>query len=89
MMNGPLVAKATQVAVGATLSAVAEAPFLDTAGRVETLFLAALGRRPKPDESARMVAYVESRVAATGRGPTALSDVFWALLNSPEFVVNH
>jgi hypothetical protein len=88
LMNGRLVAGATHVEGGATLSAVAEAPYLDMAGRVETLFLATLSRRPKPEEAARLIAYVENG------GPTkdhrkALSDVFWALLNSPEFLLNH
>lgn len=88
LMNGQLVAGATGIESGATLSAVAEAPFLRTSGRVETLFLATLGRRPGPEEAARMVAYVESG-GATGDQRKALSDVFWALLNSPEFVLNH
>jgi hypothetical protein len=88
LMNGRLVAGATHVEGGATLSAVAEAPFLDTAGRVETLFLATLSRRPRPEEAARMVAYVESG-GPTGDRRKALSDVFWALLNSPEFLLNH
>jgi hypothetical protein len=88
LMNGPLVVGATRSETGATLIAIAEAPFLDTAGRVETLFLATLSRRPKPAESARLVAYVDSRTQSGDRWK-ALSDVFWALLNSPEFVLNH
>jgi hypothetical protein len=88
LMNGQLVAGATQIEGGATLSAVAEAPFLDTSGRIEALFLATLGRRPKPAESDRLVAYVEGRTQS-GDQRKALSDVFWALLNSPEFVLNH
>jgi len=88
LMNGRLVAGATQVEGGATLSAVAEAPFLDTAGRVETLFLSTLSRRPRPEESSRMAAYVESG-GPTGDRRKAISDVFWALLNSPEFLLNH
>jgi hypothetical protein len=88
LMNGRVVAGATHLERGATLSAVAEAPFLDTAGRVEALFLATVSRRPKPEEAARMAAYVE-RGGATGDRRKALADVFWALLNSPEFLLNH
>jgi hypothetical protein len=71
-----------------TLAGVADAPFLDTAGRVETLFLATLSRPPRPQETERFVKYVE------GGGPQkdrkkALADVFWALLNSSEFILNH
>lgn len=84
LMNGAFVAGATDLAQGETLGAVADAPFLDDQGRVETLFLAALSRRPRPEESARLVAYVASR----GSRP-ALADIFWALLNSAEFKLNH
>jgi hypothetical protein len=85
LMNGRLVAGATHVERGRMLSAVAEAPFLDPAGRIETLFLATLSRRPTPEEAAQMMAHLEG--AADQR--KALSDVFWALLNSPEFLLNH
>jgi hypothetical protein len=88
LMNGRLVAGATHLENGATLSAIAEAPFLDTAGRVETLFLATLSRRPEPEEAATMIAHVEGGGTNGGRRK-ALSDVFWALLNSPEFLLNH
>jgi hypothetical protein len=84
IMNGTLVATATSLERGETIVAVADAPFLDTRGRVETLFLAALARRPRPEESARLVAYVEAREPRA-----ALADVFWALLNSAEFKLDH
>ncbi len=71
-----------------TLAAVAGAPFLDTRGRVETLYLAALGRKPTDAESAKLVAYVE-KGGPSGDPNLALADVFWALLNSSEFVFNH
>jgi hypothetical protein len=87
LMNGRLVAAGTQVENGRMLTAVAEAPFLDPAGRVEALFLATLTRRPRPEEAASMIAYLEHVPAADQR--RALSDVFWALLNSPEFLLNH
>jgi hypothetical protein len=88
MMNGSLIAVATGVETGDTLAAVAEAPFLDAAGKVESLYLAALTRRPRPDELAAMVAYVEEAKTDEGRA-RALSDIFWAMLNSPEFRFNH
>ena len=67
---------------------MAEAPYLDTPGRIETLFLAALTRRPRPGELERLVPYVE-RGGPSGDRTKALADVFWALLNSPEFRFNH
>jgi hypothetical protein len=88
MMNGPLVARLTDLAESRTLSAVANAPFMDTRERVETLFLAALTRKPLGDEASRFVPYVD-RGGASGDCKEALADVFWALLNSGEFVLNH
>ena len=47
-----------------------------------------LSRKPRPEESERFVKYVDSTAAA--RDPAnALADVFWVLLNSPEFLLNH
>jgi Protein of unknown function (DUF1549)/Protein of unknown function (DUF1553) len=88
LMNGGLVSGATSLEEGATLSAIAEVPYLDPPGRVEELFLATLSRRPTPEESARLVNYLERGGPARDRRK-ALSDVFWALLNSPEFHLNH
>jgi Protein of unknown function (DUF1549)/Protein of unknown function (DUF1553) len=88
LMNGQLVSGATSLESGDTLAAVAEAPYLDTAGRIEELYLAALTRRPRPDELSLLVAYVDK--AATPQARTAaLADVFWAILNGPEFKHNH
>jgi hypothetical protein len=88
LMNGKFISDATSVERSKTLAAVADAPFLNTTQRVEALFLAALSRRPRPEESDRLVVYVN------GGGPrsdasAALTDVFWALLNSSEFILNH
>jgi hypothetical protein len=88
LMNGPLMATVTSPQTSDTLAAIAEAPYLDTPGRIETLYLAALTRRPRPQELERFVPYVE-RGATPGDRAQALGDVFWALLNSPEFRFNH
>jgi hypothetical protein len=88
LMNGPLMADVTSPESNGTLAALAEAPYLDTHGRIETLFLAALTRRPLPAELERLTLYVE-RGGTAGDRTKALADVFWALLNSPEFRFNH
>jgi hypothetical protein len=88
LMNGSLIAAVTNPETGNLLGAVNEAPFLDTAGKVEALYLAALTRRPRADESAAMCAYVE-KGKTDGDRAKALADVFWVLLNSPEFRFNH
>jgi hypothetical protein len=88
LMNSGLIGDVTSLDRSETLGAVVEAPFLDTAGKVETLFLAALGRRPRAEEAERMIKYVRGGGAAKSQ-KKALADVFWALLNSPEFILNH
>ena len=87
-MNGKLTSDATDLSSSETLVAVIEAPFLNTPQRVEMLFMATLSRSPSPDELEELVTYVQA--AEPGGGTkTALADVFWALLNSAEFALNH
>ncbi len=88
LMNGKLTSDATDLEKSETLVAVAEAPFLETRQRVESLFLATLSRKPAPEELAQMVEYVD-RGGAASDPKKALADVFWALLNSAEFALNH
>jgi hypothetical protein len=85
LMNGRLMTAAVSLEAGGTLPAIAAADFLDTPARLEALYLAALGRRPRPDELARLTAYVER----SGKPALALADIFWALLNSAEFRLIH
>jgi hypothetical protein len=60
---------------------------MDNAQRIETLFLATLGRPPAPQEAGRLSKYVND--AGDGNSRKALADLFWALLNSGEFILNH
>src|SRR5262249_26082769 len=72
-----------------TLIAVIDAPFFDTtAKRVEALYLATLSRKPRADELDRFVKFVDA-AASKEDAKKALADVFWALLNSSEFILNH
>jgi hypothetical protein len=61
---------------------------MDTEGRLNALYLAALSRPMRPDERSRMMRYVEKGGPSGDQGK-ALRDVFWALLNSSEFILNH
>jgi hypothetical protein len=88
LMNGRLVSDATSLSQSETLSAVAEYPFFTTPQRVEALFLAALSRPPAAKELQQFAGYVDSG-GAKKNDRAALADVFWALLNSSEFVLNH
>ncbi len=56
-------------------------------GKIELLFLAALSRRPSPGE---LRALDSAYQRAGGRDPVmGLQDVFWAILNANEFILNH
>ncbi len=86
LMNGKLSAEAVTPDRSRTLATIAAGS--SAADQVEQLFLVALSRKPTDAERARMVRYVESGGPDRDRRQ-ALADVFWALLNSTEFAVNH
>ncbi|MBT4865817.1 MAG: DUF1553 domain-containing protein [Planctomycetaceae bacterium] len=88
MMNGQLVANATNLSQSRSLAAVAEFPGLTTAERIENLYFLTLSRKPRPEEIERLVKYVE-RGGEKSDPKKSLGDVFWALLNSSEFMFNH
>jgi hypothetical protein len=96
LMNGKVVAHATSLDRSETLAAVVEAPFARTEERIETLYLATLARKPEAKEIERAARFVNNAVRRakgsaneTRAYGDALADVFWALLNGPEFLVNH
>jgi hypothetical protein len=98
LMNGKVVADATSLNRSETLGAILDAPFLSTAERVETLYLATLSRKPIAKESKREAKFIDDaqanaasldEAAKQTAYNDALADVFWALLNSPEFMLNH
>ncbi|HTU17818.1 MAG TPA: DUF1553 domain-containing protein [Gemmataceae bacterium] len=88
LMNSAFVAERTSLEQNKTLATIADAVRTDTPRRVETLFLVVLSRKPTEAELKRFVAYVQ-RGGASGNPRSALADVFWALLNSAEFRLNH
>jgi hypothetical protein len=87
LLNGRFVAWATDPERCPTLLAVTRTPGMTTAGRVEALYLTALGRRPTARERELHEGHV--RKAGPGREAERLADVFWVLLNSAEFRLNH
>lgn len=93
MMNGDLIQSASDAGKNRTLAAVLEADFFTDAERIETLFLATLSRPPRNDELERMSAYVSARSsrqpADDAARAAAFGDVFRALVNNSEFMVNH
>jgi hypothetical protein len=88
-MNDRLMDDATSLRGSRVLAAVAKpGTTRSTAQQVKELYLAVLSRPPRPKESEGLVRYVETDGAARDR-TAALCDVFWALLNSSEFALNH
>jgi hypothetical protein len=83
LMNNEFIADRTSPQKNPTLATLAEQR-TSTARKVESLYLVVLSRKPRPQESERFVKYVE-----TGDPKKTLADVFWVLLNSPEFILNH
>ncbi len=88
MMNGSYIEGATNPETSQALAAIVKAPFLDTPSRLETLYLATLTRRPKPEEMTLLVKFVEKRKTADEK-EKAFADILWAILNGPEFHLNH
>jgi hypothetical protein len=89
LMNGKLTGDITNPQNSVNLSAIILSPgYSDPSERIEALYLLTLSRKPRPEEAAHLANYV------AGGGPSqdpnqALADVFWALLNSGEFMTNH
>ena len=89
MMNGDLMQTAISCKPGSFLGEVMEqaqrqgrAP---EAYMVDSIYLAALSRHPSAKELARARHYLEAYPDSL----QVLQDLFWALLNSNEFVLNH
>jgi hypothetical protein len=99
LMNGKLIAGATSLEQSEMLAAVVDAPFLTTPQRIETLYLATLSRKPATKELERARRFIDDAVknapatldeeARRQVYGHAMADVFWALLNSAEFSINH
>ena len=86
MMNGELVKRACRIDSGSFLDRVANDPNLSNREKVTYLYKAGLSRTPGADErqiSNQLLAARGGDVAA------ALQDVWWAVLNSNEFILVH
>jgi hypothetical protein len=88
LMNGKPTADATSLQGNRHLKALAESERRTSAQRVEELFLLTLARKPRAEETARFVKYIDAGGARADK-KAALADVFWVLLNSSEFGLNH
>jgi hypothetical protein len=87
LMNGKFLNERTRLDTNKSLQTIASSP-TSPARRLDTLYMMVLSRPPRPDEAARLVPYLESGGANHNPGQ-ALADVYWVLLNSGEFSLNH
>ena len=85
MFNGDLIKNAVATGKGGFLDRVASSS-MPNAGKIETLYMAALARKPSGSELA-----MANRMVAARKGDVigALQDVWWAVLNSNEFIIKH
>lgn len=85
MFNGELIKQATSVGEGGFLDKVASSG-MSPAQKIDTLYRAALSRDPSSKERQMATALLGAR---KGNVAGALQDVWWAVLNSNEFIINH
>jgi hypothetical protein len=86
LMNGSIVTQATTLEDSMTLRAVVEAPFLKDTEKLDTLYLAAYSRLPRAEERERLLKVVRAKPDAEYQRQS-YANIFWALINSPEFVL--
>ena len=85
MFNGDLVKKATSTEEGGFLYTIANST-LSNPQKINYLFQAALSRKPTKAEVT-----IANKLLVVRKGDTvaALQDIWWAVLNSNEFIINH
>ena len=84
MMNGPLVKDAVSIKPGSHLHDLLAGKGSD-AQKVQKLFLTALSRMPTKPE----LAMIQKNLKDSDESMSIYQDLFWALLNSNEFIFNH
>lgn len=85
MMNSPLIETAVSAERGSFLFETFTRPGTDKE-KMNDLYLAALSRKPSPIEVNNATKLIRGY---RGNTAAAYQDLFWALLNSNEFILNH
>lgn len=85
MFNGDLIKQATAIDKSSFLARIA-ASNMSPAAKIDYLFMAGLSRKPNAAELG-----IANKLLAARKGDSAaaLQDVWWAVLNSNEFIMNH
>ncbi|HLW65760.1 MAG TPA: DUF1553 domain-containing protein, partial [Gemmataceae bacterium] len=91
LMNGEFVTSAADsqknLDQSRTFQAIAKSDYMGTPRKVEAMYIATLGRKPRAQELEKLVKHIGTGDAA--KKEQRMGDVFWTLLNSVEFRVNH
>lgn len=85
MFNGDLVKQAIETEKGSFIGKVANSSMKPN-DKISFLFMSALQRKPTPAE---LEVANKLLVARKGDTAAALQDMWWAVLNSNEFIINH
>jgi hypothetical protein len=84
LMNNDWIARAIGQADGCLDRIAGAGPQVPMTRRLEELYIITLSRKPRAEEMERLLKYVDP-----AEPKKALGDIFWALLNSAEFLLNH
>jgi hypothetical protein len=85
LFNGELIREATSLEPGSWLHSLAQGKAAPT-DKVQHLFIAGLGRKPRTEELKVAQGILAARKNEIGG---MLQDMWWAILNSNEFIFNH
>ena len=89
MMNGKVMAGKTNFANSENLQGIVNGKYEDgNEGRVRSMFRLILSRVPHSEEYSRLSRYLDQK-EAEGQLAQGVSDIYWALLNTSEFLHNH
>ena len=93
MFNGDLIRKATSDEKGGFLHTVAHSK-IKPVKKIQYLFMAGLARKPtrqelKTTNELFLLRAQEAEGDADWASVAALQDIWWAILNSNEFIINH
>lgn len=86
MFNGDLVKKATSPEQGSFVHQLANNSSVKPVDKINYLFMAGLARPPSQNE---LIAAQQLAATHKGNGVAAMEDIWWAVLNSNEFIMNH
>lgn len=88
LLHGRFIDQLTRGDSGPMVTAISSSPLLDTEERIETLYMAALSRRPTSEERSIVAEHLRTASTSAQRAQ-AIGDVLWVLINSSEFMLNH